>query len=200
MAGHEACGPTLSRRIWDLDWASHLPWTFDDIVVEAGSFRDDAAPFIAEHYAAIFGSQEPSRFYVEATTAAKRHFGDEMDVLCFRDAKKPVGILLGHPVDWSTYYFRSVALLPEVRDRGLLGRALSRAHDTLRSCGVDRAEGECSPSNAPMMRALAKLGYLVTATVNSERWGAMVRFTKHLHPEAEEVFLRQFCAVQARSA
>jgi RimJ/RimL family protein N-acetyltransferase len=200
MAGYEARGATLSRRIWDLDWATHLPWTFGDIAVEVGTFRDDAAPFIAEHYAAIFGTQDPSRFFVEATSAAKRHFGDEMDVLCFRDAGRTIGILVGHPVDWSTYYFRTVALLPEYRDQGLFAAGLKRAHQVLAVSGADRAEGECSPTNLPMMRALTKLGYVVTATVNSERWGATVRFTKHLRPEAEAVFVRQFCAVHVRSA
>lgn len=197
MVGDAERCATLSSRIWNLDWKAHLPWTFGDVTVHAGTFQQDAAPFIAQHYAAIFTPEGTSRFFTERQTEAKRRFAEEMDVLCFRDAERTIGILVGHPQDWSTYYFRSVALLSDYRNRRLLALTLERAHEVLRQHEVDRAEGECSPANAPMMRTLTKLGYFVTATVNSERWGAMVRLTKHLQPEAEEVFVRQFCALRS---
>src|SRR5262245_10721779 len=102
---------TLSRRLWDIDWAERLPWTLaDGSSVERGSF-EDALPFMAENYAGIFGD-EPERFLVEGMTDAKRRFWREMDVFVLRCDGVTAGICAGHPSDWSTYYVRTFALLP----------------------------------------------------------------------------------------
>jgi len=189
----------MSQRIWNFDWADHLPWRFDKISVESGSFSVDALPFIRDHYARIFaGADAAQRFLADPLTDAKRRFGDEMDVLVFRAQGLTVGLLIGHPLDWSTYYMRSVAILPEYRDRRLLTRVMEKTYEPLREAGVERIEGECSPSNGPMMRMLTGLGFLVTSTANSERWGATVRSTKFLREEAEDVFARQFCGMRAK--
>jgi ribosomal protein S18 acetylase RimI-like enzyme len=186
---------THSRRLWGLDWRRTTPWTFDDIRVESAVF-DEALPFMREHYASIFGSQpNECRFLASPMTPAKRRFCDESDVFLFRDAGRTIGLMMANPADWSTYYMRSVAVLPEYRDRRLLTRFMTASYAPLREAGVERIEGECSPANAPMMRMLVGQGFLVTSTANSERWGATVRFTKFLSEEAESVFLRQFNSV-----
>ena len=114
--------PPLSQKLWDLDWAQLLPWSFEEVTVEVGTF-DEALPFVAEHYARIFGTDElAGRFLVEAMTPAKRRFGAEMDVFLFRAEGRTVGIFMSHPSDWSTYYMRTAALLPEYRGRHLVSR------------------------------------------------------------------------------
>lgn len=189
-----------SRRLWGLCWDTVLPWSIDDVSVEVGTFAD-ALPFIRDHYARIFGEgSAPGRFLSDPMTGAKRRFGDEMDVLAFRHEDSTVGLLMAHPLDWSTYYMRSVALLPEYRDRRLLTRLVERTFSPLREVGVERIEGDCAPTNGAMMRMLVGLGFLVTSTANSERWGAHVRFTKYLRDDAEDVFARQFCGVRTRRA
>jgi hypothetical protein len=45
-----------------------------------------------------------------------------------------------------------------------------------------------------MMHIATRLKFNQTGTLLSERWGAMVHFTKFLSEEKEEVFLRQFCS------
>jgi hypothetical protein len=104
-------------------------------------------------------------------------------------------LLLANPLDWSTYYMRSVAMLSEFRERRLLTRFMERSYEPLREAGVERIEGECSPANTPMMRMLVGQGFLVTSTTNSERWGSTVHFTKFLSEEADTVFRRQYCYV-----
>jgi hypothetical protein len=169
-----------------------LPWTFDEIAVESASF-DEALPFIQEHYPSIFGSSasEP-RFVASPMTEAKHRFCTASDVFLFHMGSRIVGLLLANPADWSTYYMRSVAILPQFRERRLLTRFMERSYDPLRKAGVERIEGECSPANTPMMRMLVGQGFLVTSTANSERWGSTVRFTKFLTEDHEAVFLRQF--------
>jgi RimJ/RimL family protein N-acetyltransferase len=185
----------LSKRVWGFDWRVELPWSFDDVTAVAGTF-DQALDFVAEHYATIFQkSNAAARFLDDPLTNAKRRFCAEMDVVLYRHAGRVIGVWLGHPVDWSTYYVRSVALLPEYRDRRVMTEFVKRTYVPLAAAGVERIECECSPANIPMMKIMASLGFIVVATANSERWGATVRFSKFLRPEAERVFARQFCAM-----
>jgi hypothetical protein len=175
-----------------------LPWTFEEIQVESARF-DKALPFIREHYAAIFGTDVgEQRFLASPMNEAKRRFCNESDAFLFRARSRVVGLLLANPVDWSTYYMRSVAVLPEFRERRLLTRFMERSYEPLRKAGVERIEGECSPANTPMMRMLVGQGFLVTSMANSERWGSTVRFTKFLTDDHEAVFLRQFSNLPVR--
>jgi hypothetical protein len=172
-----------------------LPWRYEDIAVEHGSF-DDALPFIQAHYAAIFEMEgKTPRFLADPMTQAKERFCREMDVFLFREAATTVGVLMAHPCDWSTYYMRTAGFLPAYRGKNLLSRCVEATYEPLRAVGVERVEVECSAANAVVVRMLAGLGFVITSTTNSERFGAMVRFTKFLREDAEAVFLRQFCAV-----
>jgi ribosomal protein S18 acetylase RimI-like enzyme len=183
---------TLSSRIWGLDWGCHLPWTLGNVTVTVGHFAD-ALAFVGDHYAEIFGDGKESGFLSDPFTEAKRRFGDEMDVFSIRADGQVVGLLIAHPLDWTTYYMRSVAILPAYRDRKLFNQIVERCFAPLASAGVERIEGETAPTNVVMMRALTGLGFLVTSTANSERWGATVRFTKFLREEAASLFAEKFC-------
>ena len=185
---------SLSSRWWNLHWDEQMPWSFGDVRVECASF-DDARPFMQAHYARIFGAEGGSRFLESPMTPHKQRFCNDSDVFLFKAGSRPVGLFMANPTDWSTYYMRSVAILPEYREQRLLTQFMERSYAPLRGAGVERIEGECSPANTPMMRMLTGQGFLVTSTANSERWGATIRFTKFLSEAAETVFLRQFNAV-----
>ena len=43
--------------------------------------------------------------------------------------------------------------------------------------------------------AFGVAGYAVAGTTNSARWGAIVRFTKHLDVAENEIFARQYMCV-----
>lgn len=189
----------LSLRLWDLDWNRKLPWQLDDAVsVESGSF-DQALPFMQEHYGEIFGGTEESRFLVEPMSEAKRRFCSELDIFLFRADGRAVGILMGHPTDWSTYYIRSTAFIEEYRARGLMRIFLVPFWKALRDAGVDRVESEVSPTNKPTLALQMKEGFIVTSAGMSERWGAVLRLTKYLSSEPERVFARQFCSMPTRT-
>jgi hypothetical protein len=51
-----------------------------------------------------------------------------------------------------------------------------------------------SPSNATMLHVATRLGFISSGTLLSDRWGALVRFTKFLDTPSESVFTRQFCS------
>jgi hypothetical protein len=185
----------MSERLWNLDWRSILPWHFDDGRADFAT-PEEAMPFIQDHYAAIFGHKDlTGRFLPSPTTEAKRRFFAEMDYFLFRVDHQVAGILMGHPTDWTTYYIRSAALLPEYRERRVLTRFLERLDGPLRAAGVERVEAECSPANVPVVRLLTAQGYVATASVSSERWGLMLRYTKFLSEEASAAFIRQYTAM-----
>jgi len=155
---------------------------------------DGALAFTRDHYARIFGAvPNDARFLSEPMTPAKARFLAESDRFAFRDGGEMIGLLVGNPIDWSTYYWRSVAFLPEQQGRGLLAAALEHTDAILRDAGVMRVEGEAAPTNYRQVRLLLRLGYCVTGTTNSERWGTMLRLTKFLRADAEERFAAQFC-------
>jgi|GEM_PF-809804 len=181
--------PSLSRQLWDLSWDRHLPWTFDDVTVEAAPF-DDALPFIQAHYPRIFAGQQ--RFLHEEMSPMKRRFSARMDTFLFRAGDATVGVLLAHPSDWTTYYARSVAVLPAHRGKQLLVRTMRRWYEHLASAGVERVECDCSATNLAQLRRMAQEGFVTTGTLSTERWGLLVRLTKFLRPEAAAVFARQF--------
>jgi hypothetical protein len=189
----------MSQRWWGLDWSTILPWTIGDVSVEHGSF-DEVVPFLEANYARLFG--EPNQhFLIEEMTEAKRRFWAEADVFIFRRAGEMIGYWGGHPSDWSTYYCRTMSILPEFRESRLATELSNRICQTLaRTSGADgstvqRIEVDASIANIPMTRMLLGLGFIVTSTSVSERWGTLLRFTKLLREDAARVFRQQFVYV-----
>jgi len=189
----------LSNRLWNLDWSRLAPWQFGDVTVEYVAF-DHVLPFIAEHHPLIFGAGggPEERFFAEPMTDAKRRFCAEMDVFAFRHDGRIVGTWLSHPTDWSSYYLRNVAFLPEYQGRGLSAALFRALRGPLAAAGVARIESDVSPTNVPSLRVNLAEGFVVTGTQNTERWGTFVRLTYFVSPDAESVFVRQFSGVATK--
>ncbi len=195
-------GPTsgasapLSSRLWDLDWSAELPWTLDGVVVEAGSL-DDWTSFLSSRFGDLYAGQDHlDRFLPQTMTEAKRRWASEMDFFVLRESGEVLGVLIAQPSDWSTYYLRNTAILPKARGRRLIPTLIGRIGETLRARGVERIQGDVSPTNIPSMRMLLSQGFVVSSFSNSERWGTCVQLTRFLRAEAAAVFARQFCALQ----
>lgn len=186
---------SMSLRYWGLDWREHQPWELGDgVTVEHGAF-DDARPFMRDHYAEVFEVGDGgSGFFDEPWNDAKRRFCGECDVTLFRDGGRTVGVTICHPSDWSTYYFRSMGILPAYHDRGLARSWIARCLPILARYGVARVDTDVAPSNLANIRVMTRLGLNITGTHNSERWGTLVRLTKFLREDAESVFLDKFCS------
>lgn len=185
---------SFSVQVWSLEWEAHVPFSLGrGIVVERATLAD-AFAFVEESYSAVFGATpKDASFLEEGLTPAKRRFFERSDRFLFRDGERPIGLLMGQPQDWSTYYWRTVAFLPEYQGRGLLAAALERLDSALASAGVLRVEGDTAPNNYRQLRLLLRLGYCVSGSANSERWGALLRLVKFLSPEGREAFGARFC-------
>ena len=179
----------MTKRIWGLDWAKILPWTFEGATVEYGTFAE-AEPFIQDVFPRTFNAE--GRWLVEPMTEAKRRFAEEMDVFLFRSEERVVGLLAGHPSDWATYYWRSVVMHPDHRAGGLLTSFAERCYAYFAEAGVARMEVDTCPGNPVTMRFFPSQGFIVTSTISSERWGFSVRFTKFLDDAAARIYQSQF--------
>jgi ribosomal protein S18 acetylase RimI-like enzyme len=188
--------PKASRLWWGVDWAECLPRTVtrDGIELHVSSI-ELAMPFIAEHYAEIFEQDLASdRFFSEPFEGAKLRYYQASDVFEMKDAGRTVGLLIGAPSDWSTYYIRSMAVLPAFSGRQLPQTVLPFLFGRLSQAGVRRFEAEASPSNFATMLVLTRMHFNVTGMILSERWGALCRLTKFEDEQAEGVFLDKFCS------
>lgn len=189
-----------SRDLWDVGWEGALPIELAGGVRVRRAARGEALAFIEAQYPRIFAGPQPERFLSDPMTASKRRFFDLCDRLIFRDGEETVGVLVGHPLDWSSYYWRTVALLPTYRGRGLVAQALQSMDALLREVGVQRVQGDTAVNNVSQIRLLHRIGYRVTGSSTCERWGALLRLTKFLVPEPAAAFAQQYCASALASA
>jgi GNAT superfamily N-acetyltransferase len=187
--------PPLSRLLWGFSWSDVLPYSVSDDVVVAFSSFDRALPFIREHYAEIF-HEDPnvSPFITKIDAARQRYYRFAGDFFEFLHDGCTVGLLIGTPIDWGSYYIRSAAALPRYQGKQIIQRFFPVLFEQLKRAGVERVEADTSPSNMATMHLLTRLRFNMTGTVLSERWGANVHFTKFLDEASEAVFLDQFCS------
>ena len=184
-----------SRFLWGIDWAEWLPRRFTEDGIELClSDIESAMPFISAHYAEIFEQDlERGRFFSEPFDGAKLRYYQTADVFEIKHSGRTVGLLIGAPSDWSTYYVRTMGVVPAYQGRQLPRVILPFLFERLGDVGVRRFEAETSPSNLASVLNLTRLRFNITGTVLTERWGALLRFTKFVDQEAEGVFLDKFC-------
>ncbi len=183
----------LSAELWGA-WFDSTPIHIDDIVVSRGTI-DEAMPFIQSEYQRCFEETvHLSPFLDENFDARKRCYYERVaDFFILRRGEETVGVFIGNPHDWSTYYFRSATIIPELRGNKVMYTFTKILLHRLAEAGVDRVDIDTAPSNLVMITLLNRLGFNITGTWLSERWGAMTSLTKYLSKEAESVFLDQFC-------
>jgi RimJ/RimL family protein N-acetyltransferase len=185
----------LSAMLWGIDWASHLPIDLGDGVTVHFSSFDECVPFVREHYARIFQQDDSSPFtQTHSEPTKERYYRLAGDFFAFRLHGETIGLLVGTPSDWSTYYIRSAAILPEHLGKGVIPGFLPSMFEILKAAGLERVEADTAPSNLAVMRILTRLSFNVTGTVLTDRWGAHVHLTRYLANDREEIFLRQFCS------
>lgn len=184
----------LSAQFWGIDWNRHFP-----IVLQAGvavqvSTYEAVLPFIRDHYNAIFHEDGSSPFSTTRLDEKKaRYYRLAGDFFEIKESERTIGLVVGTPVDWSTYYIRSAAVLPEFQCRQFVKSVLGNLFTALAAVGVARVEADTSPSNLRAVHLLTSLAFNISGSVLSDRWGAQVRFTRFLDSQAEGVFLHQFC-------
>lgn len=189
--------PRLSELLWGIRWHDLLPVECAAGVTVHSVSYDEAMSFVRAHYKDIFPSVPGSPFArIETSPAKERYYRHAADFFEFRKGGQSVAILICDPIDWGSYYIRSAAALPDHHGHAAIQRFFPFLFAALSRAGVDRVEAETSPTNATSVQHLTRLGFRVTGTLMTERWGALVRLVKFLSGPAEATFVQQFCAVR----
>ena len=187
---------TFSEHIWDFSWSDYFPIVLNDadIVVEKSS-DEDVLKFARENFATIYGSEfnKSSFLWFDTSEPKNTYYKIAGDFFVFKDGQKTIGVFVGTPLDWGTYYLRNVSILPEYQGRKIYQKFLRRFLNYLEELNLERIEGEISPANSASIHVLLKFGFTISGINLSERWGTLLKFVKYTSLKHHEVFFKQFC-------
>jgi Acetyltransferase (GNAT) family len=184
----------LTEEFWGLDLCSALPRTLtrDGVCAVPGEL-DRVRDFLSREYPSLTQEGLGVAPNARMLDAKHRYLNAACSLIEMRHGDRTVGVLVGAPEDWSTYYVRTFALTPEYQRPGLLRRFVREClFEPLRAHNVERVTADTSPSNIAMSRTLSELHFYVTGHQLSERWGPLVRYTKFLDPACEAAFQTRF--------
>jgi GNAT superfamily N-acetyltransferase len=187
----------LSEEILGLRWERFVPRAIGagGAVLELADY-EEASGFLARQRRLLLGAPaEPGGFSLLVDDPRKTRFCERVaDCFVLRIQGETVGALLGHLSDWSTYYVRYLAVLPDRRGQGITPDLAAWFVSVLSQHGVERMEIDAGVSHLPYLSRLIGLGFHVMGTLHSERWGATVRLVRFLSARHEEAFVNQFSA------
>lgn len=193
---------SLSAKLWGLDLTRHLPRTLthDGITAVAGDLTR-IRTFIAEEFPS-FGEEIVSPTQNEVVAGAKRwYLASACDAIELRLDDRTIGVYVGAPEDWSSYYIRNFAVIQMYQRPALIRRFLRECvFEPLANAGVERVVADTSPANLAMARFFSELHFHCTGHQLSERWGPLVRYTLFLDPACEAAFFKRFAGIAPERA
>lgn len=188
-------GETLSRQFWNADLSDRLPRPLASADMHATHGElPRIRSFLSEHFPRF--TEEAQGSSPDAWIATvKSSYLRRCDLIELRSGARTVGVFVGAPEDWSTYYVRIFAVVPDFQKRAAVRRfGRECVFEPLAACGVQRVTADTSPSNRAMARLFTELQFHVTGQQLCDRWGPLVRYTKFLDPKCEAAFLQRFGA------
>ncbi|MCG8591078.1 MAG: hypothetical protein MJE66_17435 [Proteobacteria bacterium] len=192
----------LSESVFGVEWDRWLPRPLGGggAVLRAAEAGEVEA-FLTEHQGEIVAPERArTRFGRFGASPAQARFSElAMDSFAIERGGRTVGIFVGQAWDWSTYYLRYLAMLPEARGCGSVAGIIEDFGEWLAPHGFERLEVDVSVSHLAQLRRMIGCGFYVMGTLQSERWGALVHLVRFLSQSHEDVFLDQFSAGLRRS-
>lgn len=189
----------LSARLWGVDLNEGLPrvLTSEGIEVTPGDLSR-VRDFLTVEFPGLGEETLGAAPSAPIVDAKRWYLRTTCDVLELRHAGKTVGVFVGAPEDWSSYYIRVLAILQNYQ-RPALRRRFTRecVFEPLARHHVERVFADSSPANLSMARAFSEMQFHATGHQLSDRWGPLVRYTKFLDPACEAAFLRRFTSLAA---
>jgi hypothetical protein len=192
-------GTSWSETLWGLNLNSGLPHVLsnDGVLAIAGELTR-VSSFLAQEFPG-FGEESLGALPSATVATAKRcYLQTACDVIEIRHGDRTVGVLVGGPEDWSTYYIRIFAVIQAYQRPSLIRRfARDCVFGPMSQHHVERVVAESSPANLAMARTFTELHFHVTGHQLSDRWGPLVRYTRFLDPACEAAFLKRFAGIAA---
>ena len=192
---------TLSARLWGLDLSQRLPRTLTSDGVQAvpGELTR-VQDFLAREVPAVQEEAHGAAPSANIVDAKHWYLQNACDVLELRHDERTVGILVGAPEDWSSYYVRIFAIMQAYQRPALRRRFVREClFEPLIAHQVERIVADTSPVNLGMAIVFNELHFHVTGHQLSDRWGPLVRYTKFLNPACEAAFNRRFAGIAGGS-
>lgn len=185
-----------SGCMWGFALRDVLPHKLSDdgVVAVAGEFPR-IARFLSEQFAMFTEESQGSTPNLTVSKRKLEYLREACDLVELRHGDETVGVFVGAPEDWSSYYVRMFAVRRDFQRPSVIRRFVRDCLFTpLAEHAVERISAETSPANIAMSRLFTELHFHVTGHHLSDRWGPMVRYTRFLSPACEEQFLRKFGA------
>jgi len=183
-----------SQRMWGFSLADTLPrvLTRDGVTAVAGDYARIGG-FLASEFGMFHEESQGADPDYIVRNRKSEYLREECDLIELRHADDTIGVFMGAPEDWSTYYVRIFALRRSFQ-RPAMTRLFVRdcLFSPLSEHGVERICADTSPANIAMSHLFTELHFHVTGSQLSERWGPLIRYTRFLSPACEAEFLRKF--------
>jgi ribosomal protein S18 acetylase RimI-like enzyme len=193
---------TQTLQMWGFDLCAELPKKLsnDAILAVPGDFNR-IGKFLEENYGLFSEEQQGAAPSAAIQKSKLAYLSNSCDLIELRHNGETVGVLIGAPEDWSSYYVRMFAVRPEYQRPSLIRRFVRECvFEPLIRGGVERVVAETSPANIAMSHLFTELRFRVTGNLLSDRWGPLVRYTKFLAPACEAEFLRKFGGAAPRKS
>ena len=190
--------PPLSQTLLQIPWDKVFPVHLerDDagvaVTIEQTTY-DDVTQFLIEHWVEINSEMGEHPFlFAGMSERKKEYYLLTSDFLAFKKGGKTIGVYIGSTHDWSTYYMRYAWLMPQYRKGGMFSKLIKSIVEACKLGAVERVDVQVSPASLPSLIMYQKMQFNHVGFEVSERWGAMVKLTKLLRRENENVMLNQF--------
>lgn len=188
---------SLSVRLWGLNLNKGLPRTLtSDGVYAAPGDMSRVRDFLAQNFPTFREEDLGASLSTHILEAKRWYLNNACDVLELRHDERTVGVLIGAPEDWSSYYVRMFAVLQTYQRPAVRRRFIREClFEPLIAHGVERVIADTSPTNLGMAFVFNELHFHVTGHQLSDRWGPLIRYTKFLDPACEAAFHRRFAGI-----
>lgn len=187
---------SLTFRVLGFDLCEGLPYEVGHGVVAQRADLSSVRAFLSTEYPSLTEDPVASVLQVGVDSAKRKYLETACDLIELRHAGQTVGVMVGAPEDWASYYIRIFAVKRSYQRPRLIRRfccdylfARLLAHD------VQRVVADTSPANVATSRMLSELQFYVTGQQLSDRWGPLVRYTKYLDRACEQAFLKRFAGI-----
>ncbi|MBF0313738.1 MAG: GNAT family N-acetyltransferase [Oligoflexia bacterium] len=182
----------LTRKIFKIEWRNYFP--DNDKFFEEYGFRVggelEALAFLKRSQQNAIGN---NFFYNSSNEYKSDYYKYVIDHFVFTYRDEIIGYLSGNVYDWGSYYLRYCLIEKAHRGKNLFEAAAKRVIEILEQHQVERIEAHISVNNQKQMIRLCRMGFSVSGTVATDRWGVLTSLTKFNNNKANEVFNTQFC-------
>ena len=191
--------PRMSTMLWGVDLNKGLPRVLsnDGVVAVAGELAR-VRNFLAAEFPWFGEETLGAELHAHIVSAKQCYLRTACDLIELQHRERTVGVLVGAPEDWSTYYVRMFAIVQSYQRPSMTRRFVREClFDPLGAHHVERVVGDTSPANLGMARLFNELHFHVTGNQLSDRWGPLIRYTRFLDPAREVAFLKRYPGIIA---